>query len=142
MSPLARSYATSPDRTRNQNTHPYTEQLPSRRICRFSNPMGMNSTAPALAYPLPPDVEDVTTWTPYKVTVSASASSLHIEGKWHPGNGDGGRPHHPGERRSQNFQVSPGLPYGTKAWISRLLLVLWWSCLPSIYYAPSLSRSL
>ena len=58
MSPLTRSYATRRDRTRIQNTHPYTEQLPSRRICRFSNPMGMNSTAPALAYPLPPDYVD------------------------------------------------------------------------------------
>ena len=115
MSPLTRSYATRRDRTRIQNTHPYTEQLPSRRICRFSNPMGMNSTAPALAYPLPPDVEDVTTWTPYKVTVSASTSSLHIEGKQHPGKGmGGGQPHHPVKRRSQNFQVSPGLPYGER----------------------------
>lgn len=145
MSPLTRSYATRRDRTRIQNTHPYTEQLPSRRICRFSNPMGMNSTAPALAYPLPPDVEDVTTWTPYKVTVSASTSSLHIEGKQHPGKGmgaGGGSATPPSEEKIPEFPSLSRVTLWRKAWISRLLLVLWRSCLPSIYYASSLSPSL
>lgn len=122
MSPLTRSYATRRDRTRIQNTHPYTEQLPSRRICRFSNPMGMNSTAPALAYPLPPDVEDVTTWTPYKVTVSASTSSLHIEGKQHPGKGMGGVSHTTQWREDpriskslQGYLMEKGLDFKTLA---------------------------
>lgn len=142
MSPLTRSYATRPDRTRIQNTHPYTEQLPSRRICRFSNPMGVNSTAPALAYPLPPDVEDVTTWTPYKATVSASTSSPHIEGKPHPGKGDGASATPPSGEKIPEFPSVSRVTLWRKAWISRLLLVLWRSCLPSIYYAPSLSPSL
>lgn len=110
MSPLTRSYATRRDRTRIQNTHPYTEQLPSRRICRFSNPMGMNSTAPALAYPLPPDYVD---------SVQGHSICFHLltshrrQTASRQGDG-GGQPHHPVERRSQNFQVSPGLPYGER----------------------------
>lgn len=139
MSPLTRSYATRRDRTRIQNTHPYTEQLPSRRICRFSNPMGMNSTAPALAYPLPPDYVD---------SVQGHSICFHLltshrrQTASRQGDGGGGSATPPSEEKIPEFPSLSRVTLWRKAWISRLLLVLWRSCLPSIYYASSLSPSL
>lgn len=112
-----------------------------RRICSYSNPMGMNSTAPTLAY--------LSSWgrgcdylESVQVTVSASTSSLHREGKWHPGNGDGASGTPPSGEKTSGFPSLSRVTLGNRGLDFKTLACAVASCLPSIYYAPSLSRSL